>query len=181
MTEAVTQILFPKEAIDRRVRELAGQISRDYEGREPLIVGILNGAFIFMADLIRALNVPCRVDFVRLASYGAGSVSSGEILIGKDLETPIMGRDVLIVEDIVDSGLTLSRLVEILQKRQPASLKVCVFLDKRERRRVPFTADYVGFSIPDRFVVGYGLDYNEKFRFLPDVCVLGTSSEREGI
>jgi hypoxanthine phosphoribosyltransferase len=181
MMEAATEILFPKEVIDRRVRELAGQISRDYEGREPLIVGILNGAFIFMADLIRALDVPCRVDFVRLASYGAGSVSSGEIRIGKDLETPIAGRDVLIVEDIVDTGLTLSRLVEILWKRQPASLRVCAFLDKRERRRVPFTADYVGFPIPDRFVVGYGLDYNEKFRFLPDVRVLGTSSEREGV
>ena len=181
MTEAVAEILLPKEVIDRRVRELAGQISRDYKGREPLIIGILNGAFIFMADLVRALDVPCMVDFVRLASYGAGSVSSGEIRIGKDLEIPIAGRDVLIVEDIVDTGLTLFRLVEILRERQPASLKVCVFLDKQERRRVPFTADYVGFSIPDRFVVGYGLDYDEKFRFLPDVCVLGTSSEREGV
>jgi hypoxanthine phosphoribosyltransferase len=168
----MAEILFSKEIIDRRVKELAGQISRDYEGREPLIVGILNGAFIFMADLIRALDVRCRVDFVRMASYGAGSVSSGEIRIGKDLETPISGSDVLIVEDIVDTGLTLSRLVEILRSRQPASLKVCAFLDKRERRRVPFTADYVGFTIPDRFVVGYGLDYNEKFRFLPDVRVL---------
>ena len=125
-----------------------------------------------MADLIRALTIPCRVDFVRLASYGSGSVSSGEVRITKDLETPIAGRDVLIVEDIVDTGLTLSRLVEILRERRPASLRVCAFLDKAERRRVPFTADYVGFTIPDRFVVGYGLDYNEKFRFLPDVCVL---------
>jgi hypoxanthine phosphoribosyltransferase len=179
--EALTEILFTKESINRRVGELAGQISRDYAGREPLIVGILNGAFVFMADLIRALDVPCRVDFVRLASYGEGCVSSGEIRIGKDLETPIAGRDVLIVEDIVDTGLTLSRLVKILRERQPASLKVCVFLDKKERRRVPFTADYVGFSIPDRFVIGYGLDHNEKFRFLPDVCVLETSSEKEGI
>jgi hypoxanthine phosphoribosyltransferase len=169
---AETEILFSKEVIDRRVRELAGQISRDYAGKEPLVVGILNGAFIFMADLIRALDVRCRVDFVRMASYGSGSVSSGEIRIGKDLETPVAGCDILIVEDIVDTGLTLSRLVEILRGRQPASLKVCAFLDKRERRRVPFTADYVGFTIPDRFVVGYGLDYNEKFRFLPDVCVL---------
>jgi hypoxanthine phosphoribosyltransferase len=142
----MAEILFSKEVIDRRVRELAGQISRDYAGREPLIVGVLNGAFIFMADLIRALDVRCRVDFVRMASYGAGSVSSGEIRIGKDLETPISGSDVLIVEDIVDTGLTLSRLVEILRSRQPASLKVCAFLDKRERRRVPFTADYVGFT-----------------------------------
>jgi hypoxanthine phosphoribosyltransferase len=169
---AEAEILFSKEVIGRRVRELAGQISRDYADREPLIVGILNGAFVFMADLIRALDVRCRIDFIRMASYGAGSVSSGEIRIGKDLETPIAGSDVLIVEDIIDTGLTLSHLVEILRSRQPASLKVCALLDKRERRRVAFTADYVGFTIPDRFVVGYGLDYNEKFRFLPDVRVL---------
>jgi hypoxanthine phosphoribosyltransferase len=169
---AETKVLFSKEIIDGRVKELAGEISRDYAGREPLVVGILNGAFVFMADLIRALDIRCRIDFVRIASYGAGSVTSGEIRIGKDLETPIAGRDVLIVEDIVDTGLTLSRLVEILRSRQPASLKVCTLLDKREKRRVPFTADYVGFSIPDRFVVGYGLDYDEGFRYLPDVCVL---------
>lgn len=169
---AEAEILFSKEVLDGRVRELAGQISRDYTGREPLIVGILNGAFVFMADLIRALDVRCRIDFVRMASYGTGSVSSGEIRIGKDLETPIAGRDVLIVEDIVDTGLTLSRLVKILRGREPASLKVCVLLDKQERRRVPFTADYVGFTIPDHFVVGYGLDYDEKYRFLPDVRVL---------
>jgi hypoxanthine phosphoribosyltransferase len=166
------EILFPKAVIEQRVRELAEQISRDYGGKELLIVGILNGAFVFMADLIRGLDVSCRVDFVRLASYGSGSVSSGEVRITKDLETPIAGRDVLIVEDIVDSGLTLSRLTEALRERQPASLRVCAFLDKRERRRVPFVADYVGFVVPDRFLVGYGLDYDEKFRFLPDVCVL---------
>ncbi len=172
MANAKPEILFPKAVIDRRVGELAEQISRDYEGKELLIVGILNGAFIFMADLIRRLDVPCRVDFVRVASYGCRSVSSGEVRITKDLETPIAGRDVLIIEDIVDSGLTLSRLIEVLGERQPASLRVCAFLDKMERRRVPFVADYVGFVIPDRFVVGYGLDYDEKFRFLPDVCVL---------
>jgi hypoxanthine phosphoribosyltransferase len=172
MAEAKREILFSKEIIKRRVRELAEQISGDYKGKELVIVGVLNGAFIFMADLIRGLDVPCSVDFVRLASYGCGSVSSGEVQITKDLETSIAGRDVLIVEDIVDTGLTLSRLVEVLRERRPASLRVCAFLDKRERRRVPFVADYVGFFIPDRFVVGYGLDYNEKFRFLPDVCVL---------
>jgi hypoxanthine phosphoribosyltransferase len=172
MTETKPAILFPKEVIERRVGELAEQISSDYEGKELLVVGILNGAFIFMADLIRGLEVPCRVDFVRVTSYGCGSVSSGEVRITKDLETSIAGRDVLIVEDIVDTGLTLSRLVEVLRERRPASLRVCAFLDKQERRRVRFAADYVGFSIPDRFVVGYGLDYNEKFRFLPDVCVL---------
>jgi hypoxanthine phosphoribosyltransferase len=171
MAEAKREILFSKEVIEGRVRELAEQISRDYAGKELMIVGILKGAFIFMADLIRWLEVPCRVDFVRLASYGCGSISSGEVRITKDLETSIAGRDVLIVEDIVDTGLTLSRLVEVLRERRPASLRVCAFLDKPERRRVPFAADYVGFFIPDRFVVGYGLDYNEKFRFLPDVCV----------
>jgi hypoxanthine phosphoribosyltransferase len=172
MKETTTEILFPKAVIESRVGELAAQISLDYVGKELLIVGILNGAFVFMADLIRALNVPCTVDFVRMASYGMGSVSSGEVLIRKDLETPVAGRDILIVEDIVDTGLTLSRLVEILRERGPASLKVCAFLDKRERRRVPFVADYVGFPISDAFVVGYGLDYNEQFRFLPDVRVL---------
>jgi hypoxanthine phosphoribosyltransferase len=172
MAEGKPKILFPKEIIEGRVRELAGQISRDYAGRELLIVGVLNGAFIFMADLIRSLGIPCRVDFVRLASYGSGSVSSGEVHITKDLETPIAGKDVLIVEDIVDTGLTLSRLMEILRERRPNSLRVCVLLDKAERRLVPFMADYVGFPIPDHFVVGYGLDYNEKFRFLPDVCVI---------
>ena len=172
MKETTTEILFPKAVIERRVGELAAQISRDYAGKELLIVGILNGAFVFMADLIRALSVPCTVDFVRMASYGTGSVSSGEVLIRKDLETPVAGRDILIVEDIVDTGFTLSRLMEILRERRPASLKVCAFLDKRERRRVPFVADYVGFPIPDAFVVGYGLDYNEQFRFLPDVRVL---------
>lgn len=172
MKETTTEILFPKAVIERRVGELAAQISGDYMGKELLIVGILNGAFVFMADLIRALDVPCTVDFVRMASYGSGSVSSGEVLIRKDLERPVAGRDILIVEDIVDTGLTLSRLVEILRERNPASLRVCTFLDKRERRRVPFEADYVGFPIPDAFVVGYGLDYNEQYRFLPDVRVL---------
>jgi len=125
-----------------------------------------------MADLVRAMSVPCCVDFVRLASYGAGSVSSGEVRITKDLEMPVAGRDVLVVEDIVDTGLTLCRLSEALRERGPASLKICVFLDKAARRRVPFAADYVGFTIPDRFVVGYGLDWNERYRFLPDVCVI---------
>jgi hypoxanthine phosphoribosyltransferase len=172
VAETKPEILFPEEMIHRRVGELAGQISRDYDGRELLLVGILKGAFIFMADLIRGIKVPCRVDFVRLASYGGGSQSSGEVRITKDLETPIAGRDVLIVEDIIDTGLTLSCLVKVLRERRPASLRVCAFLDKKERRQVSFEADYVGFAIPDLFVVGYGLDYNENYRFLPDVCVL---------
>lgn len=172
VAEIRPEILFPREAISRRVKELAEQISKDYAGRELILVGILKGAFIFMADLIRDMTIPCRVDFVRVASYGGGSQSSGEIRITKDLETRISGYEVLIVEDIIDTGLTLSRLFDLLKERQPASVRVCAFLDKPERRRVPFTADYVGFTIPDTFVVGYGLDYNENFRFLPDVCML---------
>jgi len=172
MKNGEMEVLFSREVIDRRVRELADRISLEYEGTEPLVVGVLKGAFVFMADLVRHLHVPCGIDFIRVASYGSGSVSSGKVRIGKDIETPISGRDVLIVEDIVDTGLTLSSLVKILRERQPASIRVCAFLDKRERRQVPFEADYVGFSIPDHFVVGYGLDYNEKFRFFPDVRVL---------
>ncbi len=172
MVEGKPEILFSKTVIEGRVRELAGRISGDYAGKDLLIVGVLKGAFVFMADLVRGLHIPCRVDFVRLASYGAGSTSSGKVRITKDLETDIAGRHVLVVEDIVDTGLTLAWLVEALRRRQPASLRVCAFLDKSQRRQVPFTADYVGFTIPDAFVVGYGLDFNEDFRFLPDVCVL---------
>ena len=172
MAEAKPEILFPKEVIEGRVRELAAQISQDYAGKELLIVGILNGAFIFMADLIRRLDVPCRVDFVRAASYGCGSVSSGEVRITKDLEAPIAGRDVLIVEDIVDTGITLSYLVNWFMERGPRTLRVCTLLDKKLRRKVPFEADYVGFTIDDGFVVGYGLDFNEKARFFPDVYIV---------
>lgn len=172
MVEMKPELLFPRETIDRRVKELADQISKDYDGRELLLVGILKGAFIFMADLIRGMSIPCRVDFIRAASYGGGSQSSGEVRIARDMETPIAGREVLIVEDIIDTGLTLSHLLNVLRQRQPASLRVCAFLDKPERRRVPLTAEYVGFAIPDVFVVGYGLDFNENLRFLPDVCML---------
>ena len=163
------EILIARAAIDKRVAELADAISRDYEGKEVILIGILKGAFIFMADLIRKLRLPCKVDFVRLASYGTGTMSSGNIMITKDIETQIKGKDVLVVEDIVDTGLTLSFLVGKLKERYPRSLKVCVFLDKKERRKIPFEADYIGFDIPDRFVVGYGLDFNEMYRFLPDV------------
>jgi hypoxanthine phosphoribosyltransferase len=175
MSEVRKEILIAKADIDKRVQELADVISRDYEGKELILIGILKGAFVFMADLIRYMRIPCQVDFVRLASYGAGTMSTGNITISKDIETSIQGRDVLVVEDILDTGLTLSSLVERLKKRDPRSLKICVFLDKKDRRKVPFEAEYVGFDIPDRFVVGYGLDFNEMYRFLPDVCVIGES------
>jgi hypoxanthine phosphoribosyltransferase len=166
------EVLFSKDVIEQRVRELAEEISRDFAGGELIVVGILKGAFIFMADLIRSFKIPCQVDFAQLASYGGGTVSSGEVVIRKDIGLPIAGRDVLIVEDIVDTGLTLSFFVETLKKRAPRSLKVCVFLDKKARRKVPFTADYTGFEIDDGFVVGYGLDVNEQARHLPDIYII---------
>lgn len=172
MDEIVKEILFPRAAIQKRVRELADQISKDYAGRELVIIGVLKGAFIFMADLVREISVPCRVDFTRLASYGAGADSSGKVVMTKDIETSIKGKDILIVEDILDTGLTLQYVVNWLKERNPNSLKICVFLDKRKRRKVSFEADYVGFTIDDGFVVGYGLDFNEKYRFSPDIYVI---------
>ena len=172
MDKISKEILFSRDAIQKRVRELAGQISKDYEGRELIMIGVLKGAFIFMADLIREISIPCRIDFTRLASYGAGSDSSGKVVMTKDIETSIKGRDILIVEDILDTGLTLQYLVEWLKERNPQSLKICVLLDKRKRRKVSFEADYVGFTIDDGFVVGYGLDFNEKYRFSPDIYVI---------
>jgi len=166
------KILFTKEIIEKRVEELAETISRDYEGGELFVIGILKGAFVFMADLIRRLSIPCFIEFVKLASYGAGSVSSGKIVMTKDIETSIEGKDVLITEDIVDTGLTLSFLVNQFRERNPRSVKVCALLDKRQRREVPFEADYVGFTIEDGFVVGYGIDFNEKFRYLPEIYII---------
>jgi hypoxanthine phosphoribosyltransferase len=172
MDKISKEILFSRDAIQKRVRELAGQISKDYEDRELIIIGVLKGAFIFMADLIREISIPCRIDFTRLASYGDGSDSSGKVVMTKDIETSIKGRDILIVEDILDTGLTLQYLVGWLKERNPDSLKICVLLDKRKRRKVSFEADYVGFTIDDGFVVGYGLDFNEKYRFSPDIYVI---------
>ncbi|MGA2554387.1 MAG: hypoxanthine phosphoribosyltransferase [Smithella sp.] len=172
MDKISKEILFPRDTIQKRVRELAGQISKDYADRELIVIGILKGAFIFMADLIREISIPCRIDFTRLASYGDGSDSSGKVVMTKDIETSIKGRDILIVEDILDTGLTLQYLVGWLKERNPDSLKICVLLDKRKRRKVSFEADYVGFTIDDGFVVGYGLDFNEKYRFSPDIYVI---------
>jgi hypoxanthine phosphoribosyltransferase len=172
MNEMSKEIIFPYKVIQKRVKELADQISGDYAGRELIVIGILKGAFIFMADLVRAMSIPCRIDFVRVASYGAGSESSGKAVMTKDIETSINGRDILIVEDIIDTGLTLKYLVEWLKERNPHSLKVCALLDKRKRRKVSFEADYVGFTIDDGFLVGYGLDFSERYRFLPEIYVI---------
>ncbi len=175
------EVLLTRDVIEKRVRELACDISREYEGRELIVIGVLKGAFIFMADLIRCLSIPCRVDFVRLASYGSGMASTGNVLMTKDIDTSIRGKDVLIVEDIVDTGCTLTFLVNWLQERNPRSLKVCAFLDKTKKRTTPFDADYVGFSIEDGFVVGYGLDFNEMSRFLPDIWLIREVGEGEQI
>lgn len=179
MADVLKKVFLTPSEISGRVLEMAGEISRDYAGREILVIGVLKGAFVFMADLIRALSVPCQTDFIRAASYGAGTESSGAIVITKDVELPIEGRDVLIVEDIVDSGLTLRHIMDTLKSRNPRSIKVCAFLDKRKRRKIHFEADYVGFSIDDGFIVGYGLDFNEQYRFLPAVYVLDPAPVNE--
>lgn len=166
------RILLSEEQIQERVKELGSQISRDLAGEEVLVVGILKGAFVFLADLIRHMDIPVQVDFMDLSSYGLSSESSGEVRILKDLEQPIEGKNVLIVEDIIDSGVTLKFIKEILLRRNPRSLKICTFLDKPDRRKVPVVSNYNGFTIPDHFVVGYGLDYAEKYRHLPMVYVI---------
>jgi hypoxanthine phosphoribosyltransferase len=171
---AVGEILVQPDELARRVRELGAEISRDYEGREPLLICVLKGAVFFLSDLMRSLEVSCEVDFMAVASYGSATESSGVVRILKDLDAAIEGRDVLIVEDIVDSGLTLQYLLRSLGARGPATLEVCALLTKPERRRVELSPRYVGFEIPDRFVVGYGLDHAERFRNLPYVAVLET-------
>ncbi|HXD56953.1 MAG TPA: hypoxanthine phosphoribosyltransferase [Thermoleophilaceae bacterium] len=169
---AIGEILVEADALRERVRELGEQISKDYADRDLLLVGVLKGAVFFLSDLMRHLDVPCEVDFMAVASYGSSTDSSGVVRILKDLDIPIEGREVLIVEDIVDSGLTLSYLLRTLRARNPKSLEVCALLTKPERRKVDLPIRYVGFEIPNRFAIGYGLDHAEKFRNLPYVAVL---------
>ena len=168
---AIGEILVQQDDLEHRVKTLGAQISSEYEGRSLLLVGVLKGAFFFLSDLMRNLDVPCEVDFMAVASYGSSTDSSGVVRILKDLDASIEGRDVLIVEDIVDSGLTLSYLLRTLNAREPASLEVCALLTKPERRKVDLPIRYVGFEIPNRFVIGYGLDQAERFRNLPYVAV----------
>jgi hypoxanthine phosphoribosyltransferase len=169
---AVGDILVQRDDLEHRVKELAAEISHDYAGRELLLIGVLKGAVFFLADLMRHLEVSCEVDFMAVSSYGASTDSSGVVRILKDLDAPIEDRDVLIVEDIVDSGLTLSYLFRMLRARGPASLEVCALLTKPERREIDLPIRYVGFEIPNRFAIGYGLDYAERYRNLPYVAVL---------
>lgn len=170
--ESIGEILVQPDELEHRVRELGAEISRDYAGRDLLLIGVLKGAVFFLADLMRNIEVPCEVDFMAVSSYGSSTDTSGVVRILKDLDEPLEGRHVLIVEDIVDSGLTLQYLMRTLETRGPASLEVCALLTKPERRLVEMPARYVGFEIPDKFAIGYGLDYAERYRNLPYVATL---------
>lgn len=172
LNEALGPILLDAETIQNRVVELALQITADYQGRTPHLIGVLKGATIFHADLIRAIGVGVSVDFIAVASYGSGIKSSGEVRILKDLDESVEGKDVLLVEDILDTGLTLHYLLENLQSRNPQSLRVVTLLSKPSRRQIDVHADYVGFDVPDKFVVGYGLDFDQRYRNLPYICEL---------
>src|SRR2546430_2372047 len=170
--DAIGEVLVPEEDLQRRVAELGAEVSRDYDGRAPLLVAILKGAVPFLADLMRQMTIDCELDFMAVSSYGSSTDSSGVVRILKDLDAPIADRDVLIVEDIIDSGLTLQYLLRNLRARNPASLEVCALLAKPDRRRVELPIRYVGFEIPNRYVIGYGLDYAQRYRNLSYVAVL---------
>jgi hypoxanthine phosphoribosyltransferase len=171
--EDIKEILITEEEIKNKLKELGEKITKDYrDKKDVLLVGVLKGAVLFIADLIRHIDLPVQVDFMAVSSYGASTESSGVVRILKDLDENIEGRNILIVEDIIDSGLTLSYLYNMLKSRKPASIKICALLDKPSRRKVKIKVDYLGFEIPDYFVVGYGLDYNEKYRNLPFIGIL---------
>ena len=170
------RILFTRAEIEAKVDKLAAKIRRDYLGKHPILICVLKGSFMFTADLIRRLNFPLEIEFVQLSSYGRGRESSGKIKVVQRLRSPIKGRDVLVIEDIVDTGITIAFLLDYLSKKKPTSLKLCALTDKPSRRKVPITIDYLGFTVPDKFLVGYGLDWDEKFRNLPDICFV----EEEG-
>ena len=175
---AVGEVLIDEDALAGRITELAEEVSNDYAGRDLLLIGVLKGAVFFMADLMRQISVPCEVDFMAISSYGGSTDSSGVVRILKDLDINIRDRDVLVVEDIIDSGLTLQYLMRNLRSREPSSLEVCALLTKPERREIEVPVRYVGFEIPNRFVVGYGLDHGERYRNLPYVAVLEEGADR---
>jgi hypoxanthine phosphoribosyltransferase len=171
------EIIIPEDKIQARIKELGKQISKDYQGKTVHLVCVLKGAYTFLADLSRTLEVPTTMDFIAVSSYGGGTTTSGEVQLTKDLDSGIEGKDVLIVEDIADTGLTLRYLFNILNSHGPASLKIAAFLDKTTRRQIKIPIDYVGFEIPDRFVVGYGLDFDQKYRHLPYVAALDSEPQ----
>jgi hypoxanthine phosphoribosyltransferase len=166
------KMLISRDEIAKAVDRLASEIKRDYQGKQPLLISVLKGSFMFMADLIRQLDLPLELDFIRLSSYDAARESSGKVRIVQGIKTPIKGRDILVVEDIVDTGITISFLLDYLKKKKPASLKLCTLTDKPARRRFPIPIDYRGFTVPNRFIVGYGLDLDQRFRNLPDIYVI---------
>ncbi|MDP4099197.1 hypoxanthine phosphoribosyltransferase [Paenibacillus sp. P96] len=172
MDNDIQEILISEEEIQSKIKELGVELSKRYEGKNPLVICVLKGAFIFMADLVKTITVPLELDFMAVSSYGASTKSSGVVKIIKDLDQSVEGRDVLIVEDIIDSGLTLSHLIELLKNRNASSVTVVTLFDKPARRTVHLEADFTGFTLPDAFVVGYGLDYSEKYRNLPYIGVL---------
>ena len=174
---AIGETLVSSDDLQRRIAELGGEISRDYQGRDLFMVGVLKGAVLFLADLMRSLTVPCEIDFMAVSSYGSQTDSSGVVRILKDLDAPIEGRDVLIIEDIIDSGLTLHYLMKNLSARNPRSLEVCSLLTKPERRRVDLPIRYVGFEIPNRFAIGYGLDHAQRYRNLSFVAALNDEDD----
>ena len=181
LERAVGEVLIDEEALMARVGELGAEISADYEGRDLLLIGVLKGAVFFMADLMRHVDVPCEIDFMAISSYGASTDSSGVVRILKDLDINIENRHVLVVEDIIDSGLTLSYLIRNLESREPASLEICALLTKPSRREIDVPVRYVGFEIPNRFVIGYGLDFDERYRNLPYVAVLRDEMIPDGV
>lgn len=171
-SKAELRVLFTHQEIEAAVKRLASEISSDYRNKNPLLLGVLRGSFVFLADLIRQLDFPLEVDFIGLSSYGSGTQTSGRIKVVKKLETSVQDRHVLIVEDIVDTGFTTAFLLDYLQKQKSASVKLCALTDKPSRREVPVQIDYLGFTVPNKFLVGYGLDADQKFRNLPDICYM---------
>ena len=172
MQQDVLRVLLSEEEIRAKCQEMGARIIQDYKGKNLMLVTVLKGAVVFLADLMRAIDVPAEIDFMVVSSYGSGVKSSGVVKIVKDLDVPLAGKDLLIVEDILDSGLTLSYIKELLASRGPASIRIATLLDKPSRRKVDLVADYIGFSVPDEFVIGYGLDYDEKYRNLPYIGIL---------
>lgn len=179
MKNDMLKVLITKEELEATVARLGREITEDYRGKTPLLVAVLKGAFVFMADLVRQIDLPCSIDFMAVSSYGSGMTSSGRVKIIKDLDTNLEGKDVIIVEDILDSGVTLSYLIELLKTRKPNSIRLCTLFDKPERHKVDIKPDYVGCVVPNEFIVGYGLDYAEIYRNYPEIAVLKPSVYQE--
>jgi hypoxanthine phosphoribosyltransferase len=166
------ELLIPRKSIEKRVKELANQISLDYEGRDPVLIGVLKGVIFFLSDLARELSIPAKIDFIRAASYGSGMTSGRTIQLTKDIEIPIQGKPVILVEDIVDTGLTITHIIQEIERKDPESIRICTLIEKLERQEIKVHIDYCGFRIKEGFIIGYGLDFDEKYRNLPDLYVL---------